>query len=82
MPTARPHTDLLALVYEELRAWWKYQIDTDGVFASIVGEVVFPPPTGQPACCLLTLRARLRAPHSSMCGGKMLACLGLAYFAH
>eukprot|EP00039_Didymoeca_costata_P022834 m.5312 g.5312 ORF g.5312 m.5312 type:complete len:568 (-) comp3272_c0_seq2:239-1942(-) len=37
---------VLRLIVGELRKWWASKIKTDGVYASIAGEVEFPKPTG------------------------------------
>jgi hypothetical protein len=39
-------TEVILNIYGRVRKWWRSHIQTDGVFASVVSKVEFPPPTG------------------------------------
>jgi hypothetical protein len=39
-------TKVILNIYGILRQWWASHIQTEGVFASVVSKVNFPPPTG------------------------------------
>jgi hypothetical protein len=39
-------SEIILNIYGLIRKWWRSHIQTDGVFASVVSRVDFPPPTG------------------------------------